>query len=242
MKPWSLKMARESSGWLVEIRGVWKSYAAAPVLREVWLEIPPGQILALLGPNGAGKSTLLRLIAGLLRPTRGEVRIGGRAPAADPLLRRFVGLAGHVSFLYGHLTAIENLAFYADLYGLSKDRAEALLEQFDLAPSRHHLVRTLSRGLVQRLSLARAMLHDPRVLLLDEPFTGLDATAARRLMDRLGELRTQQRIVVMATHAWQEAREAADHVAVLVGGRLAAHEPAAAVDGARILALYGGLR
>lgn len=222
----------------VEATDVWKAFGGMVAVRNLSLRVEGGRVLGLLGPNGAGKTTALKLLAGVLRPTRGSVHIGGRPLHSDRQVRHLVGFAGHTSFLYGHLSAIENLRFYAALYAVPPQRAEAVLRLFGLEESRHRFVRTLSRGLAQRLSLARALLHDPAVLLLDEPFTGLDATAAMTLRNVIADLRSQGRAIVMATHSWSEAHEVADRIAVLVRGRLAAHEPAAAIDGARLVALY----
>jgi len=218
-------------------RGVWKSLTGPPVLRDVSLTVRSGETLALLGPNGAGKSTLLHVLAGVMRPSRGVVVILGRS-VEDPAVRRYIGFAGHRSALYGHLTAIENLRFFADLYAMPYRHAELSLELFGLGEYRDTPVRLLSRGIVQRVSLARAILHDPRVLLLDEPFTGLDASSAARLRELLSSLRLRGCAIVVATHQWNEARELADHAVVLVGSRVAANEPAAGLTPDRLAALY----
>jgi len=222
----------------LELRGVWKSYGDTQALRDVWLGVRRGLVLAVLGPNGAGKSTLLRVAGGIARPNRGDVRLDGRPLATDPSVRRRVGFAGHLSFLYGHLTAEENLRFYAQLYGSDPERTLDQLDRFGLMPYRRRPVRTLSRGLVQRVSLARALLHDPQVVLLDEPFTGLDLDAARMFRETIADLRAGGRGVVMATHAWADAQELADEAVVLVSGRLALQETASALDRDRLAALY----
>jgi len=222
----------------LELRGVWKSYGDTQALRDVWLGVRRGLVLAVLGPNGAGKSTLLRVAGGIARPNRGDVRLDGRPLATDPSVQRTVGFAGHLSFLYGHLTAEENLRFYAQLYGSDPERTLDQLDRFGLMPYRRRPVRTLSRGLVQRVSLARALLHDPQVVLLDEPFTGLDLDAARMFRETIADLRAGGRGVVMATHAWADAQELADEAVVLVSGRLALQETASALDRDRLAALY----
>lgn len=226
------------SEFALELRGVWKSYGDTHALRDVWLGVRRARALAVLGPNGAGKSTLLRVAAGIARPNRGDVCLDGRPLATDRNVQRRVGFAGHLSFLYGHLTAEENLRFYAQLYGLEPNGALAGLDRFGLMPYRHRPVRTLSRGLVQRVSLARALLHDPEVVLLDEPFTGLDLEAARMFHDAIADLRARGRVVVIATHAWADAQELADEAVVLVSGRLALQDAASALDRDRLAALY----
>jgi heme ABC exporter ATP-binding subunit CcmA len=221
----------------LSLHRVSKSFGRRAVVRDVSLDVGAGRVLAVLGPNGAGKSTLLRIAAGIIRPDAGEVRIEEQ-PVGDPRTRRRIGCAGHTSFLYGHLTVEENLRLYARLYGLRGDHVEERLAAFDLMAHRGRPVRELSRGLVQRASLARALLHDPAVLLLDEPFTGLDAEASRTLRALIADWRSRGRTVVMATHAWGEARDLADEAVVLVAGRLALREEAAALDGDRVAAAY----
>jgi heme exporter protein A len=222
---------------LLDVRAVSKSYGGRPVIRDVSLSVAAGRVVALLGANGAGKSTLLRIAAGVVHPERGEVRIDGRR-ADDAAARRLVGLAGHASFLYGYLTVEENLDLYARLYRLRGDRVAASLAVFNLRPHGRTRVRELSRGLVQRVSLARAILHDPAVLLLDEPLTGLDTEAAAALRSLIARLRADGRAVVMATHVPAEARELADDAVVLAAGRLAMREAAAALDPDRIASAY----
>lgn len=222
---------------LLDVRAVSKSYAGRAAVRDVSLSVEAGGVLALLGPNGAGKSTLLRIAAGIARPDAGEVRIGDR-PVREAAARRRIGAAGHLSFLYGYLTVEENLALYARLYGVGRERVEDALAAFALLPHRTKPVRELSRGLVQRASLARALLHDPAVLLLDEPFTGLDAEASGAFRRRIRTLRDRGCAIVMATHAWADAQELADEAVVLAGGRLALREAASALDLARVAALY----
>ncbi|HXE57889.1 MAG TPA: heme ABC exporter ATP-binding protein CcmA [Gemmatimonadales bacterium] len=213
---------------LLAAAGLERSFGRTRVLRGVDLAVGAGETLAVFGPNGAGKTTLLRILAGLMRPSRGEVRILGRPlrrGAADA--RRPIGLLSHQPMLYGDLTLAENLEFAARLYDLDDPagaarRALAAVGLDDRAASP---VRELSRGLVQRGAIARALLHDPRVLLLDEPFTGLDAAAADRLRALLRREAAGGRALVIVTHVLEEAWELADRVGVLVAGRWALEEP-----------------
>lgn len=191
------------------------------------LSLEPGALLLLLGPNGAGKTTLLRMLAGLARPTRGEVRIDGRRLGDDPALRRSVGLISHQTHLYDDLTAAENLRFAAGLYGLPDPVrvAREALERVALADRADEPLRRLSRGMVQRVAIARALLHAPTVLLLDEPFTGLDTASASRVREVIDAQRAGGAAVVLVTHNAAEAWELATEVGVLVAGRWALHAP-----------------
>lgn len=209
---------------LVEARGLARRYGPVHALRGVDLDLHPGEVLLLLGPNGAGKSTLLRSLAGLLRPQAGTVRVLGRTLSGDdPGARRPIGLLSHQSLLYDELTLRENLLFAGRLYELpdAAARAEAVLGQQALLERQHDRPRQLSRGLQQRAAIARALMHDPRLLLLDEPFTGLDAVAGDRLRALLRDLCSTDRAMVIVTHHASEAWELATRVGVLVGGRFA---------------------
>jgi heme exporter protein A len=173
---------------MIELRKLTKSFGSKYALRGVNLRVMPGESLVIFGPNGAGKSTLIRILSSLSRPTSGTVHIGGLdlATHADGI-RRHLGVVSHAPLLYDNLTAEENLRFFAGLYGMSQPepRITLLLTQVGLTTRRGDLVRTFSRGMVQRLAIARALLHDPQVLLLDEPDTGLDPQAAEMLHDLL---------------------------------------------------------
>jgi heme exporter protein A len=223
------------------LHGIWKIYGTTAALRDVSISADPGRVLALLGPNGAGKSTALRIASGLVRPTRGTVGVAGQQPGRDGV-RRLIGFAGHRTFLYGALTAEENLRFYADLYGVPAASVDAALERFALEAVRRRRADGLSRGLAQRLSLARALLHDPVLVLLDEPFTGLDAGAVDTLAAVITRLRGESRTVVLATHEWEAARQVADDAVVMVGGRVIHQGPAAALTRADLPVLYTGGR
>jgi heme exporter protein A len=215
---------------LLAVRGLSRAFGRVRVLRALDLTLAPGEALAVAGPNGAGKSTLLRLLAGLMRPTAGEVRILGRPLAGgDPDARRAVGLLSHHSLLYDDLTLVENLTFAARLYGLPQPGAvaHAALGAAGLAARAHDTPRRLSRGLLQRAAIARALLHRPRLLLLDEPFTALDAASAERLRDELRARRAEGLGLVIVTHHLAEVWDVATRVAVLVDGRWVCDEPRA---------------
>ncbi len=204
---------------LIVARGVAKYFGDFPALRGVNLEVEAGQTLALLGRNGAGKSTLLQLLAGLSRPTEGtiELRVG-----ADDFRRR-VGVLGHGQWLYDDLTATENLQFFGELYRVqdAATKIDAWLELTGLTRFRNSKVNEFSRGMRQRLAIARAFLHDPEVLLLDEPWTALDDRAIRFLSERMTAARQAGATLVVCSHQLKEALEVADRVAVLDRGRLA---------------------
>ena len=213
------------------VRGVERSFGHVRALRGISFTLVAGDSLAVFGPNGAGKTTLLRVLAGLLRPQRGQVLLGGVPQSrADAAHRREVGLIAHYSLLYDGLTAAENLDFYGRLYGVPDRRAAVAraLEAVRLADRAGDLVGTFSRGMVQRMAIARALLHEPRIVLLDEPFSGLDQRAAAALRDLLMRLRAERRTMVLVTHNLDEGLDLATQVAIQVGGRFAECGP---VDG-----------
>jgi heme exporter protein A len=206
----------------VAVEGVWKFYGDYPALRDVRLRAAAGSCLALIGRNGAGKTTLLRIIAGFSRPMRGKVSILGVEPR-ETAARRRIGFIGHGISVYDELSAFENLTLYARLYHLPDPNRSAMewLERTGLDRVRDGLVREFSRGMRQRLAVARAFIHDPSVLLLDEPFTSLDDRAIALLQALLREALVAGKTVVMSTHQLREALELASHVALLVRGQVA---------------------
>ncbi|PWT97381.1 MAG: heme ABC exporter ATP-binding protein CcmA [Terriglobia bacterium] len=227
----------------VAVDGVWKYYGDFPALRDIRLEAPPGSCLALIGRNGAGKTTLLRIIAGFSRPGKGQVRILGGSPR-ETATRRNVGFIGHGIAVYDELSALENLTLYAKLYGLENPRQAALewLEHTGLERVKDGLVREFSRGMRQRLAVARAFLHNPSVLLLDEPFTALDDRAIAVLQRLLREGLGHGKTIVMSTHQLREALELASHVALLNRGQVAFHGPCTpemVADPGLVYARYG---
>jgi len=208
----------------VAVEGVWKFYGDYPALRDIRLEAEPGACLALIGRNGAGKTTLLRIIAGFSRPGRGQIRISGLEPRETETRRR-IGFIGHGISVYDELSALENLTLFARLYGMADPArtASEWLERTGLERVRNGLVREFSRGMRQRLAVARAFLHEPSVLLLDEPFTALDDRAIAVLQTLLRDALAAGKTIVMSTHQLREALELASHVALLTRGQVAFH-------------------
>jgi heme exporter protein A len=201
-----------------------KSYGMRPVLRRVSLSIDKGEFVAILGANGAGKTTLLRVLATLIRPDSGQLSVGDVDALQHPAQARArIGLVSHQPLLYPDLTAQENLLFYARMYGITDALAQvsAVLRRVELHPRAHDPVRTFSRGMVQRLAIARAVLHNPPVLLLDEPYTGLDQSSARNLSALLREFAISGRSVVMTTHEFGRGLEGVQRALVIRGGRMA---------------------
>ena len=210
----------------VGVDGVWKFYGDYPALRNVSLSAAPGACLALIGRNGAGKTTLLRTIAGFSRPGKGKITIFGNSPR-DTATRRLMGFIGHGISVYDELSAMENLMLFGKLYGVADPKKTALewLERTGLDRVKDGLVREFSRGMRQRLAVARAFLHGPKVLLLDEPFTSLDDRAIAVLQRLLREALADGKTIVMSTHQLREALELATHVALLNRGQVAFHGP-----------------
>ena len=208
----------------IDARGLAKRFGRTAALRGVSFSLQPGERLALFGPNGSGKTTLLKLLAGLMRPTRGELRVQGTDyKRGANAIRRRIGVVSHHTYLYDDLTAEENLLFYGRMYGIEEltrtvDRA---LRKVGIEGRRRDKVHTYSRGMQQRLSLARATLHDPEILLLDEPDTGLDQEASRQLSALLERESGRRRSVVMATHDLRLGAENCDRFLILAGGRVA---------------------
>lgn len=206
---------------VVRVEKVAQRYGRKSVLRSVSLQVHAGEVAALLGANGAGKTTLLRILSGLDSPERGQVWLGNVPLArAGHEIRRYVGLVSHRPLVYENLNGLENLRFFARMYDLvePEGRIEAVLTAMDLWRRRYDPVRTYSRGMIQRLAIGRAILHDPPVLLLDEPDTGLDQESVAVLTGLIDQLRAGGRAVLVTTHNWDRAERWADRVYHLVDG------------------------
>lgn len=205
----------------IAFESVEKRFGSLVALRNISLEIRGGEFVALLGANGAGKTTLLRMAAQLMKPTSGYVELTGTGPKSEDA-RRFVGLVGHSTFLYDEMSAEENLNLFAQLYGLgdASTRATNALTACGLSSRAESLVRTFSRGMRQRLAIARALLHEPRLLLLDEPAAGLDRQGLAWFGSVLERLRNEGCTIVMSTHARNESLDMATRAVSLAGGRI----------------------
>ncbi|MEO5825083.1 MAG: heme ABC exporter ATP-binding protein CcmA [Gemmatimonadales bacterium] len=212
---------------VVEAIELERRFGPVAALRGVTLAVGAGEVVMLLGPNGAGKSTLLRCLAGLARPTRGTVRIGGADLSRDPSARAAIGMLSHAAMVYDDLTPRENLRFAAALHQLADPDAliANALAAASLGDHADRPVRGFSRGMLQRLALARATLHAPAVLLLDEPFTGLDARATEALRSRIADERERGRVQLCVTHDPAELWDVATRVVVLVAGRVVSDAP-----------------
>ncbi len=207
---------------VLQASGLAREFGPIRAVDGVGFTLEAGQLMTVFGPNGAGKTTLLRILSGGLRPTRGEVHLRGRKLShGDPEWHRRIGVLSHQSFLYGHLTLEENLRFYGKLFGLIDlpDRVPERLREVGLQDRAGSLARTLSRGMRQRLALARTLLHDPEFVLLDEPYTGLDPHAAAVLRGVLSSLKDGHRTIILVTHNITQGLELADRVAIQVRGR-----------------------
>ena len=225
---------------VIETRALVRAFGARRAVDGVDLALGAGDCLALFGPNGAGKTTLLRILAGLLKPTAGAATVAGVRLPGGADVRAMVGLVSHASMLYAALTARENVRFAAELYGVpdpgaAADRALGRMRILDRAAQP---VRALSRGLQQRVSIARAIVHAPRVVLCDEPYTGLDEAGASALTEALGALRDAGATLVLVTHNLAEGLALATHAGVMHAGRLVRQAPRAALEPHAYAAAY----
>ncbi len=226
---------------MIEVRNVVKRFGSKTVLRGLNFDVQPGEFVALLGPNGAGKTTFLRILASLAPASMGHVRVAGYdLPRQSAAVRARLGVVSHLPLLYGDLTAEENLRFYGRLYSLQQlePRITEVLGLTGLAPRRRDLVRTFSRGMQQRLAIGRAVLHDPEVMLFDEPYTGLDQDASLMLDGLLRTVAAQGRTVVMTSHDLARAEELATRFDILSRGAIAASASRKQLGRSNLLTFY----
>ncbi|GAK56048.1 ABC transporter related protein [Candidatus Vecturithrix granuli] len=208
---------------LIEIQHLSKRYGSIWALRDITLNVEAGTRLTLLGPNGSGKTTLIRILARLSSPSSGSLKMfGSDLHTQGDEVRKQIGVVSHTSFLYPALTAVENLTFYAGMFGVSQttETIESLLYEVGLLERQHDLVRTFSRGMQQRLAIARAILHQPTLLLFDEPYSGLDGAAVNLLQHILTNIHHEGRTIILTTHNYRSGLDFCDQAAVLVSGRL----------------------
>jgi heme exporter protein A len=226
---------------VIQVEGLVKSYGANAVLRGADLHVRPGEFVALVGPNGAGKTTLMRVLATMLKPNGGEVRLGGwPLPEHADKVRRHIGMVSHHALLYGDLTAAENLEFFARLYQLEnrEEKVAGALEMVGLAARQRDPVRSFSRGMVQRLTIARATLHQPDVLLLDEPYSGLDQEATSMLDTLLKRESDLGRTIFMITHDLARGLHLCHRIVILHRGVIAREVERESIDPAGFRELY----
>ena len=226
---------------MIEVKKLVKRFGMKAILRGLDFNVQPGEFVALLGPNGAGKTTFLRILASLSRPSLGEVKVAGyHLPNQAAQVRARLGVVSHMPLLYGDLTADENLEFYARMYGIAdyKPRITEVLDMVGLASRRRDLVRTFSRGMQQRLAIGRAVLHDPEVMLFDEPYTGLDQDASSMLDEVLRSVAAQGRTVVMTSHDLARAEDLATRFDVLSRGVIVASAARGTFGDGNLLTFY----
>jgi heme exporter protein A len=206
----------------IELRGLTRAFGERIALAEVSLELPAGATLVVFGPNGAGKSTLLRVLATLLRPTGGDALVlGSELPGHGHEVRGRVGFLGHEALLYRDLTGRENLRYHARLHGVDGERVEALLGQVGMTRRGDEPLRTLSRGMVQRLAVCRAVLHEPELLLLDEPTSALDVSVQAEVLNLLADLRARHRLTYLfVSHNLAVVAQMCERLAVMMRGRI----------------------
>lgn len=226
---------------MIEVKKLTKRFGLKTILRSMDFSVEQGEFVALLGPNGAGKTTFLRILASLSRPSMGFIRVAGyRLPDQAAAVRHRLGVVSHLPLLYGDLTAEENLRFFGRMYGVDnlERRVGFVLDIIGLSSRRRDLVRTFSRGMQQRLAIGRAVIHDPEVMLFDEPHTGLDQDACAMLDTVLREVASRGRTVVMTSHDLARAADLASRFDILSRGQIVASVQSQEIDPNQLLAFY----
>ncbi len=226
---------------MIVAKGVTKKLGSKEILRGIDLDIGLGQFVTVLGPNGAGKTTLLKVLALLSPPTKGELYLDGQRVGENMAeLRKIIGVISHNTFLYDRLTAYENLRFYGEMYQVPnlKERIYQVIEEVGLDYVLSDPVGTFSRGMQQRLSIARAIIHNPKILFLDEPYTGLDQHAISILNNVLHKLHNDQRTIFMITHNYEQGLELSDQVLIVYKGKITYQEATSSLGAARFKEIY----
>lgn len=225
----------------IAVKNLVKAFGTFYALRDITLQIAPGECVTIFGPNGAGKTTFLRILSAISRPSSGEILINGQhLQEATAAIHRQLGVIGHQSYLYDDLTAEENLLFYARLYDVPNPsaRLQEVLTEVGLRERAKDRVRAFSRGMQQRLTIARAMLHNPNLLFLDEPYTGLDQHAASMLTSWLSRLRSEQRTILLVTHDLEQGLALADRIVIFLRGQVAWEKPAHEINPTTLRQVY----
>lgn len=240
MKPRSPSTTPSTATPIVEASELTRAFGSRKAVAGVTFSLAPGDCLAVFGPNGAGKTTLLRLLAGLLKPSSGSARLAGIPLPGGTLARSRVGLISHHTMLYDALSARENVSFAARLYGIRdpRTRVDDALGRMSMLERAEAPVRLLSRGMQQRVSIARAMVHSPQVVLADEPYSGLDESGARSLTALLKELRSAGTAIIIVTHNLAEGLSLASHAAVMQRGKFVRYDAATRIDPKSYAATY----
>jgi heme exporter protein A len=224
---------------MIQVKKLVKRFGPLTVLKELDFEVCSGEFVSLLGPNGAGKTTLLRILSSLSKPNSGLVQVASyRLPEGAVAVRAQLGVVSHQPLLYGDLTAEENLSFFARLYGVDKPRIGDVLDLVGLSRRKSDLVRVFSRGMQQRLAIGRAILHNPRILLLDEPHTGLDQEAGEILDNLLREIALEGRTVVMTSHDLIRAAELSSRMDILSKGKIKASIETSGLGSVELVSFY----
>ena len=218
-----MTISAENVQYDIQAEGLKKSFGNFDALRGVDLHVKRGEFMTLFGPNGAGKTTLIKLLATLTSPTSGTLSVYGYDVRKDVNnIRSVIGVISHDPYLYDNLSAFENIKFFGTLYGLDDvdNRARSVIKQVGLEKRMNDLVRTFSRGMKQRLTVARAIVHEPKILLLDEPYTGLDQHGAQIFGEMLSDLKSQRRTILMTTHNIEEGLDLSDRIGILAKGKI----------------------
>ncbi len=230
-----------SQAWAVEVQGLTKSFGNNLALRGIDLQVKQGESVVIFGPNGAGKTTLIKVLATIMNPSSGAVLVNGLSPKNNAEeVRRRIGVVTHQTFLYHNLTAYENLEFYSRMYDLPrrKERIQEVIEMVGMTSRLHDRVETLSRGMQQRISIARSLLHKPTVMLLDEPETGLDPEATAILWETLQAEGEGKRTIIHTTHSLERGLEMCDRLLILARGKIAYEREKQALDLADLKRAY----